>query len=83
MVAVAADVDGDRVVEEAIEDGRRDDGIAEDLAPRAEALVAGQDDGAALVATGDELEEEVGAVAIDRDVADLVDHEQRGLREEF
>src|SRR5262247_994334 len=40
---------------------------------------AGEDDGPALVAARNELEEEVGALAIDGDVADLVDDEQRRL----
>ena len=82
-VAVALDVNGDGVVEQAIEDRGRDHGIAEHLAPGPEALVAGEDDGAALVAARDELEEEVGALAVDRDVADLVDDEQLRLPQEL
>jgi hypothetical protein len=33
------------VMEDAVQDGRGDHAVAEDLAPAAEALVAGQDDG--------------------------------------
>ena len=54
--------------------------VAEDVAPGAEALIAGQDDRAPLVAARDQLEEEIGAVAVDRDVADLVDDQQLRLR---
>src|SRR5213593_5241066 len=68
-VALAPDVDRDRVVEEAVEDRGGDHRVPEHVAPRAETLIARQDDGAALVAAGDELEEEIGAVAVDRDVA--------------
>src|SRR5947208_588512 len=82
-VALASDVDGDRVVEETVEDGGGDHGVPEDVAPCAEALIARQDDRAPLVAAGDELEEEIGAVAVDRDVADLVDDQQRRLGEEL
>jgi len=39
-------------------------------------LVAGQDHWAALVVPADELEEQVGAHAVDRQVADLVDDQQ-------
>src|SRR5262249_19216791 len=60
-----------------------DHGVPEDLAPRPEALVARDDDRAALVASADELEEEVGALAIDRDVADLVDDQDLRLGEQF
>ena len=78
-VAVPFDVGGDGVVEQAIEDRGRDHGIAEHLAPSPEALVTGEDDGPALVATGDELEEEVGTLAVDGDIADLVDDEQTAV----
>src|SRR5439155_11534793 len=61
------------------EDGGGDHGVPEDVAPCAEALIARQDDRAPLVAAGDELEEEIGAVAVDRDVADLVDDQQLRL----
>ena len=82
-VALALDVDGDRVVQQAVEDGGGDHRVAEDVPPGAEALVAGDDDRAALVAAADELEEQVGALAIDRDVADLVDDQDLRLGEEL
>ena len=59
-VGVAPDVEGDGVMEEPVEDGGGDDPVAEDLAPAPEALVAGQDQAAPLVAAADELEEEIG-----------------------
>src|SRR5439155_8686973 len=60
-VGVAADVDGDGVVQHAVEDGRRDDAVPEDVAPTAKALVTGEDHRPALVAAADELEEEIRA----------------------
>jgi len=59
-----------------VEDGRGDDAVAKDLAPAAEALVAREDHRASLVAAADELKEEIGAGAIDRQVADLGDDQQ-------
>jgi len=75
-VGVAADVDGDRVVQDAIEDCCGDHGVAEYVAPAPEALVAGEDHRPALVASANELEEQIGADAVDREVTDLVDDEQ-------
>jgi Glycosyl transferase WecG/TagA/CpsF family len=58
-VGLAADVQGDRVMEDSVQDGRGDHPVAEDLPPAPEALVAGQEQRAPLVAPADELEEEV------------------------
>ena len=55
--------------------------IAEDVAPGAQALVAREDDRPALAAPRDQLKEEIRPVAVDRDVADLVDDQELGLRE--
>src|SRR5215204_7493831 len=51
--------------------------VAEDLAPGTEGLVAGDDHRCALVAGGHEREHEVGGFGVKRDVADLVDDDQR------
>ena len=64
------------VVDEAVDERGGDHGVAEDLAPGLEAAVAGDDDRAAFVAAGDEGEEQVGGLALQRQVADLVDDEQ-------
>jgi hypothetical protein len=63
-------------VDEAVDACGGDHGVAEDLAPGLEASVAGDHDRAALVAARDEREEQVGSVAFERQVADLVDDEQ-------
>jgi hypothetical protein len=60
-------------VDEAVDHGGGDGGVAEGFAPSAEGLVAGDDDAGAFVAAGDELEEEVGGFGFEGDVADLVD----------
>ena len=77
-VRVAPDVDGDRVMQDAVEDGGSDHAVAEHVPPAAEALVGGEDHRATLVAPADELKEQIGAGAVDGQVADLVDDQQPG-----
>lgn len=67
-------------MQQSVEDGRGDDAIAEDFAPGPAALVAGENHRTALVAAADELDEEVGADAVDRQVADLIDDQQTRRR---
>lgn len=80
-IALPFDVDRDRVLEESIENGRGNHGIAEDFAPVAETLIARQNDRAPFVATRDELEEQIGALPINRNIADLIDNQQVGVME--
>ena len=75
-VAVALDVDDLAVVQQAVEDRGGDHGIPEEFLPVGEAFVGGDDGGAALVAVGDELEEQIRLAAVDGQVAHLVDHHQ-------
>ena len=76
-VGVAFEGDDFGVVDEPVDHGGGDDVVAEDFAPAAEGLVAGDDQAGAFVAGGDELEEQVGGFGFEGDVADLVDDEQR------
>jgi hypothetical protein len=46
------------------------------ISPHVEAAVGGDDDRAAVVAAGDQCEEQVGSLALEWEVADLVDDEQ-------
>jgi hypothetical protein len=79
-VAPAADVDDDGVVDEAVDDGGGDDLVGKDLAPIREAAVGSEHDGRGLlVATADDLEDPVGRGLVERQVADLVDDQDRGL----
>ena len=75
-VGVALDGDDFGVVDEAVDHGGGDDVVAEDFAPASEGLVAGDDQRGALVAAGDELEEQVRGFGFEGDVADFVDDDQ-------
>lgn len=76
--AVAGAVDGQdvAVVQESVEDGGGQDVVAEDGSPFGEVFVAGDDGGAFLVSSADQLEEHVGFVAVEPEVADFVDDQQ-------
>jgi hypothetical protein len=65
------------VVLEAVDHRRRHHGIAEDPAPAPEGFVGGDDDAGPFVAGRDELEEQVGRLGLEGDVADLVDDDER------
>ena len=56
---------------------------AQDLTPLFEPFVGREHGGCALVAPVDELEEEHGAGLADRQVADLVDDQERGIGEDL
>ena len=72
-VGRALDDDGFSLVEEAVQNGGGDAGIVtENRRPLLERLVGGDDEGAALVALADDLEEEVGASLVEGQVADFV-----------
>jgi hypothetical protein len=53
------DEKGVGVVKQTVEDGCSEDVVAEDGTPQADELIRGDEHAAALVATGDELEEQV------------------------
>ena len=64
-------------MDEAVDHRGGDDVVAEDLAPGGEGLVGGDDQRGAFVAARDEHEHQVGGLRVERDVADLVDDQQR------
>ena len=67
------------VVQQPVEDRGGDDRIAEHATPLGHRAVARDQHRAALVAATDELEEQVSGVGFERQVAQLVDHQQIGL----
>jgi len=72
-VGVAVEGEHYRAVQEPVEQGGGDGGVAEDLAPRSDASVAGQDDGGFEVALGDDLEQGGGGLGGQGQVAQFVD----------
>src|SRR5579864_2700956 len=79
-IALALDYQGVAVMQQAIEDRGRQDVVAEDRAPLRHDLVGGDQQAAAFVPAGDELEKEMGAASLERQVAELVDDQQLRLR---
>jgi hypothetical protein len=65
------------VVNEPVDHRGGDDVVAEDLAPARERFVGGDDQRGAFVAAPDEHEHEVRGLGVERDVADLVDDQER------
>ena len=82
-VAAAAYVDDMAVMQEAIDECSGHDLVTQDLTPLLEPFVGREDGGCALIAPVDELEEEHGAGRADRQVADLVDDQERGIGEDL
>ena len=75
-IALPFDGDGFGMMKETVEDGGGQGAvIVEDLRPFLERLVGGEDDGAVLVALGDDLKEEVGAFSVDGQIAEFVKDE--------
>ena len=81
-IARSLDLEHDGMVQKPIEQRGGDHGIAEDLAPFGKAAIGGEDHGAFFVASIDELEEEIAAARYYRQIADLVDDQQREAAEE-
>jgi hypothetical protein len=65
-VTVVLDVDNPAMVQQAAKDGRCNDRITKEFLPVGDALVRGDDGRALFVSVGDELKEEVGLLAGDR-----------------
>ena len=74
-ITVAVYLDDDRVMEKPIEQCGGDDAIAEDLAPLRESPVTGQDDRPLFVPGIDQLEEQMCATSLKRQIAHFVDNE--------
>ena len=76
-VAGPVDREHGAVVEEPVEDRGGDGGVVEDLAPLCDAPVGGEDDRAVLVASRDDLEEMTRGLSGERQVAKLIDDQER------
>ena len=75
---LGAGVDDVGAVGEAVDDGLGQPGVGEDLGPLAERQVGGDDQRAAFVALGEDLEDELGGAVGQREVAELVEDDELG-----
>ena len=74
-VRLALDVDHGTMLQNPIQDGGGNRNIGKNLTPPGEGLVGGEDGGGFLIPSGNELEEEVCALDIHREIAGFVDDE--------
>ena len=72
------DVDHLTVMKEPIEDGRGNNGIAKKFLPVDKAFVWRNDGGSFLIAIGDKLEEQIGFLAVNRQIPNLIHNHQAG-----
>src|SRR6185437_16237727 len=77
-IRVPGDVQDDRPVQEPVQKRRGDHIVAEHLAPGGDGPVGGQDDRGLQVPLGDDLEQRGGGLGRQGQVAQFVDHEERG-----
>src|SRR5437588_8772744 len=75
-VGVGAGGDDVRVEGEPVDDGGAEPGVGEGAGPFAEGGVGGDGDGGAFLAFGEDLEQQLGAAAVELEVAQLVQAEQ-------
>jgi hypothetical protein len=79
-VGRAAKVEDPTAFQDAIDDGLREVGVVEDGSPGGERFVGGEDHRLVMqVAVVDDMEEKIGGVVSDREVADLIDDEDVGM----
>src|SRR5436305_10656343 len=74
--ALVAGVDDVRAVGEPVDDGLRESGVGEYLGPFSEREVGGDDQAAAFVSLGEDLEDELGGAVRQRQIAQLVTQQQ-------
>ena len=66
-------------MKQSIKNSRGNDRIAKNLIPLGETALRGEDHGSFLGTAGDKLEEEMSAVAVNRNVANLINDKEFGL----
>ena len=82
-VGVTFEADHLGVVDEPVDHRGGDYFVAEGLAPPAERLAGGDDQARALVSCRDQVEEQIGGLGLERDVAHFVDDQQRAAAEPY
>ena len=82
-VRLALDVNDSAVMQDTIQDGGGDGDVGKDLVPLGEGLVGGKNGGRFLIPSGNELEKEICALDIHREIADFVNDEHPVLGQNF
>src|SRR5580698_329787 len=72
-IALAANVDRGRMMQQAVQYGRRDDRVTENRTPFAITFVGSKNNAASFIAGADELEEDRRAQIVQRQISHLVD----------
>jgi len=66
-------------MKQSIKNSRSNNRVTKDLIPLGETTIGGEDHGSFLITARDELEEEMSTVAVNRNVADLINNKEFGL----
>ena len=74
-VRLTLDVDHGTMVQNTVQDSGGDGNIGKDLVPLGEGLVGGKDGGRFFIPYGNELEEQIGALDVHREITNLVNDE--------
>ena len=82
-VRLAFDVDHSTVMQDTIQDGGGDGDVGKDLVPLGEGLIGGEDGGGLLIASGNQLEKQIRALNVHREIADFVDNQHPVPGEDF
>ena len=82
-VRLALDVDNGAVMQYTIQNSGGDGDVGKDLIPLGEGLVGGKNGGRFLIPSGNELEKEICALDIHREIADFVNDEHPVLGQNF
>jgi len=79
-IAVSSYVNRGAMMQNSIENGRRDNVILEDISPFTIGFIGSEDDRSFLISPGDQLEETVCSQLVKRQIADLVYDQKLKLR---
>ena len=82
-VRLALDVDHSAVMQDTLQDSEGNGDVGKDLVPLGEGLVGGEDSGGLLIASGNQLEKQICALNVHREIADFVDNQHPVLGENF
>ena len=82
-VRLALDVNDSTMMQDTIQDGGGNGDVGKDLIPLGEGLIGGEDGGGLLIASGNQLEEQICALNVHGEIADFVNNEHLVLGEDF